>query len=215
MRDHRGNGKIERLIRTINERLRINKNIILKKDNSGLSGILYILRIGKKADGTSPFEKSHGGEPNTVKSNIVNEWLRKPKGVLEEDSKATFAASDFEERIVGKQRVVVEKEKILTRAKDSILKVENEKCSKAPSGNEKHDTRQPIKSPYGRAENNATEISGAYNPVKSQANNLCMSAAIDKINEAFLPANFEADKQSQKIIKILKTQEGGKHSRLP
>ena len=99
VRDHRGNGKIERLIRTINERLRINKNIILKKDNSGLSGILYILRIGKKADGTSPFEKSHGGEPNTVKSNIVNEWLRKPRGVLEQDSKATFAASDFEEEI--------------------------------------------------------------------------------------------------------------------
>ena len=48
MRDHRGNGKIERLISTINERLRINKNIILK-------------------------------------------------GVLEQDSRATFAASDFEE----------------------------------------------------------------------------------------------------------------------
>ena len=93
---------------------------------------------------------------------------------------------------------MTQKEKILTRAKDSILKVENEKSSKAPSGDEKHDTRQPIKSPYGRAENNAAEISGAYNPVKSQANNLRMSAAIDKINEAFLPANFEPTKNCRK-----------------
>ena len=112
---------------------------------------------------------------------------------------------------------MTQKEKILTRAKDSILKVENEKSSKAPSGDEKHDMRQPIKSPYGRVKNNATEISGAYNPVKSQVNNLRMSAAIDRINEAFLPANYEADKQLQKIIKLGKTQEGGKlpdcHSR--
>ena len=54
VRDHRGNGKIERLIRTINERLRTNKNIVLKKDKSGLSEILYALRMGEKADGTSP-----------------------------------------------------------------------------------------------------------------------------------------------------------------
>ena len=33
VRDHRGNGKIERLMRTINERLRANKQIILSKDN--------------------------------------------------------------------------------------------------------------------------------------------------------------------------------------
>ena len=40
VRDHRGNSKIERLIRTINERLRTNKNIILKREKSGLSEIL-------------------------------------------------------------------------------------------------------------------------------------------------------------------------------
>ena len=48
VRDHRGIGKIERLFRTINERLRTNKNIIVKKDNSGLSEILYALRTGKR-----------------------------------------------------------------------------------------------------------------------------------------------------------------------
>ena len=46
--DHKGNGKVERLIRTINERLRANKNIILEKDNAGLSELLYALRSAKR-----------------------------------------------------------------------------------------------------------------------------------------------------------------------
>ena len=45
IRDHRGNGKIERLIRTINERLRTNKQVFLTKDKTGYSGILCSLRI--------------------------------------------------------------------------------------------------------------------------------------------------------------------------
>ena len=77
MRDPWENGKIERLIRTINERLRTNKNIVLKKDKSGLSKILYALRMGEKADGKSPFENLYGRKPNMVKSNIVD----KIKGV--------------------------------------------------------------------------------------------------------------------------------------
>ena len=44
---------------------------------------------------------------------------------------------------------VTQNENILTRSKDSVLKVETEKGSKEPSGDEKHDTRQPIKSQYG------------------------------------------------------------------
>ena len=75
VRDHRGNGKIERLIRTINVRLRTNKQIIVTKDQSGLLEFLYALRIGKKKDGSSPFEKQWGREPNTVKSNLVSKLL--------------------------------------------------------------------------------------------------------------------------------------------
>ena len=72
MRDHRGNGKIEQLIRTINERVRTNKNRVLKKDKSGLSETLNALRMGEKADGKSPFENLYGRKPNTVKSNNVD-----------------------------------------------------------------------------------------------------------------------------------------------
>ena len=96
VRDHRGNGKIERLIRTLNERLRTNRNIILKRDKSGLSEVLYALRMGKKADdGKSPFEKLYGREPNTVRSNIIN----KIKNVSENDPKVEFTQSDFEEEV--------------------------------------------------------------------------------------------------------------------
>ena len=99
VRDHRRNGKIERLIRTLNERLRTNKGIILKKDNSGLSEILYALRTGKKIDGKSPFEKQFGREPNTVKGNIVTELVNKGKDVSEQEPGFNFEKSDFEEEV--------------------------------------------------------------------------------------------------------------------
>ena len=107
------------------------------------------------------------------------------------------------------------KEKILTRAKDSVLKVENEKERKVQASDEKQDTRQPIKTKHGRVKNNAAETSGAYNLEKGSVNKINMSEAIDKINEAILPANYEAEKQLQKIIALVKTREGGKISRLP
>ena len=70
VRDHRGNGKIEIILRTINERLRANKQIISSKDITGLSELLYSLRVSKKKEGTFPFEKHMGKEPDTVKSNV-------------------------------------------------------------------------------------------------------------------------------------------------
>ena len=95
VRDHRGNGKIKRLIRTNNERLRTNKSIVLKREKSGLSEILYALRTGQKADGKSSFEKLYGRQPNTVKSNVVE----RIKNVSETEPKVTFSPSDFEEEI--------------------------------------------------------------------------------------------------------------------
>ena len=95
VRDHRGNGKIERLIRTINERLRTNKNIVPKREKSRLSEILYALRTGQKADGKSPFEKLYGRQTNTVKSNVVE----RIKNVSETEPKVAFSPSDFEEEI--------------------------------------------------------------------------------------------------------------------
>ena len=142
MRDHRGNGKIERLIRTINERLRTNQNIVVKKDNSGLSEILYALRTGKKADGKSPFEKQFGREPNTVKSNIVSELVENSKGFLERDSKVTFSTSDFEEEIdstiLVRERTRGSKlEPTFTKKRGRILEETDHTISFLPQGKKK------------------------------------------------------------------------------
>ena len=73
IRDHRGNGKIKRLIRTINERLRTNKGILVKNDNSELSEILLVtLRMNPSRTEKSPFERYTGVEPNTVKKLVTS-----------------------------------------------------------------------------------------------------------------------------------------------
>ena len=86
VRDHRGNGKIERLIRTINERLRANKQIVVTKDQSGLSKLLYALRTSEKKDGSSSFEKQMGKEPNFVKSCLISKLL----DISEQDPNVEF-----------------------------------------------------------------------------------------------------------------------------
>ena len=95
VRDHRGDGKIERLIRTINERLRRNRQIILTQDKSGLSEILYSLRVNKKKDDSSSFEKHMGRKPNTVKSNLVRGLL----DISEQDPNLDFSPSDFQDEL--------------------------------------------------------------------------------------------------------------------
>ena len=43
VKDHRGNGKVERMIKTLNERLRTQKNVVLERRNNGLSKTLIAL----------------------------------------------------------------------------------------------------------------------------------------------------------------------------
>ena len=73
MNDHKGNGKIERLIRTVNERLRTNKVIILQKDNTGLSEMLYALRGAKGPNKPCPAELHNNRKFNNVKDIITTE----------------------------------------------------------------------------------------------------------------------------------------------
>ena len=46
IRDHRGNGKVGRMIRTLNKRIRANREIVVQKDTSGLANILLALKKG-------------------------------------------------------------------------------------------------------------------------------------------------------------------------
>ena len=69
--DHRGNGKVERLIRTINERLRANPELLADRQNKLFYQLVSALRSSKGKDGKSPFERHTGRKPNTITSKIV------------------------------------------------------------------------------------------------------------------------------------------------
>ena len=89
--DHRGNGKVERLIGTINERLRADKSIITERGNAGLARLLFALRTAAAANKNSPFEQVFGGKPNTVKE-IITE---KPNHCLENDNTVKLSPDEF------------------------------------------------------------------------------------------------------------------------
>ena len=91
IRDHRGNGKVERMIRTVNERLRTNRKIVVQKDTSGLSNILFALRTEKGVDNTSAYERQMGRKPNTLKSAMIR------KCILEKDPQLQIEPDDFSE----------------------------------------------------------------------------------------------------------------------
>ena len=96
--DHKDNGKVERLIRTINERLRTNQNIILDKDNTGLSEMLYALRGAKKPDKSCPAELQNKRKFTTIKD-IITTKPNKNYNVLDNDNTLQLEISDFQ----GKQ----------------------------------------------------------------------------------------------------------------
>ena len=91
IRDHRGNGKVERMIRTLNERLGTNRKIVVQKDTSGLLNILFALRTEKRVDNTSAYERQMGRKPNTLKSAMIR------KCFLEKDPQIQIEPIDFSE----------------------------------------------------------------------------------------------------------------------
>ena len=91
IKDHKGNGKIERLIRTINEQLRTNEEIVVKRDKSGLSEILFALRKNPSATKRSPYERYTGREPNTIKRIFTN-----PDRTISDNPAFPLHEGDFE-----------------------------------------------------------------------------------------------------------------------
>ena len=69
--DHRGNGKVERLIRTVNERLRANPELLAEKQNKLVYQLASAPRSSKGKDGKTSFERHTGQKPNTMTSKIV------------------------------------------------------------------------------------------------------------------------------------------------
>ena len=82
---------VERLIRTINERLRADKSIISEWGNTGLARLLVALRTAAAANKNSPFEQVFGRKPNTVKE-IITE---RPNHCLEDDNTLNLCPDQF------------------------------------------------------------------------------------------------------------------------
>ena len=89
VRDHSGNGKVERMIRTINERLRTNDKSVIERNKNRISDILFAFRTKKGADGKSAFEKQTGKKPNTLKAAMIQ------KCILEKDPLTEIELADF------------------------------------------------------------------------------------------------------------------------
>ena len=109
----------------------------------------------------------------------------------------------------------------LPRASDSVLRVESEHNAQHAEKVKEREGNQPIKSRESYARRNERNLSAVQNlskasrQEKSKMTLNYMSNVIDKINDSYLPANYEADKMLQKVIQLVKTKEGAKISRLP
>ena len=80
------------MIRTLNERLRTNRKIVVQKDTSRLSSILFAPRTEKGVvDNTSAYERQMGRKPITLKSAMIR------KCFLEKDRQIQIEPEDFSE----------------------------------------------------------------------------------------------------------------------
>ena len=111
--------------------------------------------------------------------------------------------------------MVAQKGKALTRTRESVLKVESESENERQSSEEKAKQHQPIKSEHRQNQNETNKSSGGYNLLNRKTDSVNMFTTISKIKESVLPANYEADKNLQKVISLVKNREGGKIWRLP
>ena len=104
IRYHCGNGEIERLTRTINERLRTNKQIILKRDNSVLSEILLRCEC-TRLEMRNHCKKTYvGTELNTIKKLII--YRKRP---ISEPQKVKLSTSDFDS---GQDSAILVRERV-------------------------------------------------------------------------------------------------------
>ena len=91
------------MVGTINERLRTNKQIVVERERSGLSRILFALRSEKRVDGKSAFEKLMSGKPNTLKSAMIGKY------VLDKDRGIEIESEDFSEEA---DSTILERERV-------------------------------------------------------------------------------------------------------
>ena len=90
VRDHRGNRLVKRMIRTIKERLRTDKDIDLTQDKSK---ILSALRTEIGSDGITAFERHMSQKPIMPKRAFVKKFIS------EADPQIELISADFSEEV--------------------------------------------------------------------------------------------------------------------
>ena len=110
----------------------------------------------------------------------------------------------------------------LPRAPESVLKVESKQRERQARTARKYQGNQTIKSLENQVRKRNRKITAANKNVKmSQADKMskftqiATSEIIEKLNDSYLPANYQADKMLQKVISLVKSREEAKISRLP
>ena len=109
----------------------------------------------------------------------------------------------------------------LPRAPDSVLRVESEQDAQHAEKAKEQKGIRPIKSRESYARRNERNFSAVQNlsKVSGREKSKMMlnhtSDVIDKINDSYLPANYEPGKMLQEVIQLVATKEGAKISRLP
>ena len=108
------------MIRTTNESLRTNTKILISKEKSGISNILFALKSGKVPDGKSAFEKPNGRKLNTQKSRMIENCI------LDQDPRIEIKPEDFSEEadstVLVRERVRGTKlEGAFNKVKDQVV----------------------------------------------------------------------------------------------
>ena len=87
MKDHWGNGKVERMIGTFNERLRVDNRVVLERKNKKLVKNPFRAKNRDWKKGKSAFERHKKQKSNTPKTATVNDFIseRDPKLQINEE----------------------------------------------------------------------------------------------------------------------------------
>ena len=160
-----GIGKIERLIRTINERLRTNKLMVLTKDHSGLSEILFALRMYPSKTGKSPYEHYVGSEPTTIEKLLINR-----SSPVSDSKKVKLSSSDFES---GQYSTILVRERVRGGKLESAYKMRKGKLldqsehtiTFLPAGS----NQKTVISKYSKSERTNIQLAKSRSPTIGQS----------------------------------------------
>ena len=155
-------------MRTINERLRTNKKVIITKDKSGLSEILFALTKNPSAKRRSPHECYTGLELNTIKRIVTNKSQFNSENPEVELTGEDFETGQDSTFMVRERKRRSKFEGAFKKRKETIIELGNHIITFLPAGrtqatviskrNVGYDDQQPCcsKWPMSRMKTNTT-----------------------------------------------------------